>query len=90
MTREEFIGIAADAILRDQGLDPKDCPMVRTLAAVAHATAALEAVGAWDLLEELRNIAGANPSTWEPEVRDQFQPWAQSRARSAIAKAEGR
>jgi hypothetical protein len=43
-----------------------------------------------ELLEELRNIANANPSTWDPEVRDQFRPWAQNRARTAIAKAEGK
>ena len=41
-----------------------------------------------DLLEELKNIANANPKEWEPEVRDQFQAWAQNRARAAIQKAE--
>lgn len=41
------------------------------------------------LLAELKNIADANPSTWEPDVRDQFRQWAQNRARTAIAKAEG-
>jgi hypothetical protein len=40
-----------------------------------------------ELLQELRNIADAKPSTWEPDMRDQFQAWAQSRARAAIAKA---
>ena len=41
-----------------------------------------------ELLAELKNIANANPSTWEPDVRDQFRPWAQNRARYAIAKVE--
>lgn len=40
-----------------------------------------------DLLQELQNIANAKPSTWDEEMRDQFQAWAQSRARAAIAKA---
>ena len=38
------------------------------------------------LTAELENIANAKPSTWEADVRDQFQPWAQNRARDAIAK----
>ena len=42
-----------------------------------------------ELLEELRNIAKANPREWDEETRDQFQQWAQSRARHTIAKAEG-
>jgi chromatin segregation and condensation protein Rec8/ScpA/Scc1 (kleisin family) len=41
-----------------------------------------------ELLAELRNIADADPSTWEPDVRDQFRQWAQNRARTAIAKAK--
>jgi hypothetical protein len=41
-----------------------------------------------DLLAELRNIAAADPSKWDEEVRHQFREWAQSRARAAIAKAE--
>ena len=41
------------------------------------------------LLAELQNIANANPRTWHEETRDQFQQWAQSRARAAIAKATG-
>jgi hypothetical protein len=39
-----------------------------------------------ELLEELKNIANANPSNWE--FPDEFKTWAQSRARHAIAKAE--
>lgn len=39
------------------------------------------------LLEELKNIAVADPSTWDAEYQDQFQQWAQNRARTAVAKA---
>ena len=42
-----------------------------------------------DLLAELQNIANADPRKWDEETRDQFQQWAQSRARAAIAKATG-
>lgn len=42
-----------------------------------------------DLLAELQNIARAEPETWDEETRDQFQQWAQNRARAAIAKATG-
>ena len=41
------------------------------------------------LLEELKNIANANPRTWDEDMRHGFQQWAQNRARAAIAKAEG-
>ena len=41
------------------------------------------------LLAELQNIANANPRTWHEETRDQFQQWAQNRARTAITKATG-
>jgi len=36
---------------------------------------------------ELRFIANADPKQWDAEVRDQFQQWAQSRAREAIDAA---
>ena len=39
------------------------------------------------LREELRNIANADPSTWDADVRDQFKQWAQNRARAALAGA---
>jgi hypothetical protein len=42
-----------------------------------------------ELLAELRNIANAKPSAWDKDMRDQFQPWAQNRARHAIAKVLG-
>ena len=42
-----------------------------------------------ELLAELKYIADANPKDWYEEMRDQFQQWAQSRARAAIAKATG-
>ena len=38
------------------------------------------------LLQELKNIAQANPQLWDDP--SDFQGWAQSRARWAIAKAE--
>jgi hypothetical protein len=41
-----------------------------------------------ELLAELRNIATADPLTWEPDMRDQFRPWAQSRARAAICRVQ--
>lgn len=43
-----------------------------------------------EMFAELKYIAYANPKTWYEEMRDQFQQWAQSRARAAIAKAEGK
>lgn len=36
------------------------------------------------LRAELRVIAAANPAQWEADVRDQFQAWAQNRARAAM------
>jgi hypothetical protein len=33
---------------------------------------------------ELQIIAQADPNRWEPDVRHQFQEWAQSRARAAL------
>lgn len=44
-----------------------------------------------ELLEELKNIANATPRNWGAPLNDtaSFQAWAQSRARAAIAKAEG-
>lgn len=41
------------------------------------------------LREELRLIAQAKPDEWEPDMRDQFREWAQSRARAAIDAARG-
>lgn len=37
------------------------------------------------LRTELDIIANATPSQWEPDMRDQFQAWAQNRARQAAA-----
>ena len=39
---------------------------------------------------ELMNIALAKPSEWEPDVRDQFQSWAQHRARHTLGIADER
>ena len=42
-------------------------------------------------VEELRNIANAVLSTWDKDMRDQFQAWAQNRARATLrAIEEGR
>lgn len=41
------------------------------------------------LVAELESIAIANPLRWEFDMRDQFQAWAQSRARAAIDAARG-
>ena len=38
--------------------------------------------------DELRNIANAQPSKWEPDMADQFQSWAQSRARHTLARID--
>lgn len=42
-----------------------------------------------DLYAELQNIANADPTKWDEDTRDQFQQWAQSRARAALKKARG-
>lgn len=36
------------------------------------------------LRAEIRVIAAAKPAQWEADVRDQFQAWAQNRARAAL------
>lgn len=41
-----------------------------------------------ELTQTLKGIAEADPRTWDPEMRDQFQQWAQSRARAALARAK--
>jgi hypothetical protein len=41
-----------------------------------------------ELLAELTAIANADPAKWDPEMRDQFREWAQSRASAAISKVE--
>jgi hypothetical protein len=40
-----------------------------------------------EAINELQNIADAKPSTWG-EMADQFLPWAQNRARHALAKLQ--
>ena len=39
-------------------------------------------------VEELRNIANAVLSTWDKDMRDQFQAWAQNRARATLRAIE--
>ena len=36
------------------------------------------------LRSALKEIANARPHKWEPDMRDQFQQWARSRAREAL------
>lgn len=45
-----------------------------------------------ELLETLNGIASANPKNWDAPLNDtaSFQQWAQSRARAAIQKLEGK
>ncbi len=66
VTREEFIGRAADAMLRRRGLDPeRPLPGFLRVNAVEAATVALDAVGAWTAwcrLEEIRDEHGASAS----------------------------
>jgi hypothetical protein len=55
VTKEEFIGRAADALMRFAGIDPEgpvDADVV--LLCVEQASAALEAVGAWDFYESAK------------------------------------
>jgi hypothetical protein len=50
---------------------------------MADPAAEIEAMRA--AITELKNIVNAKPSTWG-EMSDQFQPWAQNRAKVALAK----
>jgi hypothetical protein len=86
VNRDEFIGRAADAILDrwGQGDDKADCAL--RLCAADLAEAALEAVGAWELLESLRPIVTADGGG---SFRNLTGMNAQL-ALLAIAKAEGR
>ena len=38
------------------------------------------------LRDELTNIANADPRKWHEDMRDEFQAWAQSRAKEALAE----
>ena len=38
------------------------------------------------LLDVLESIANADTRKWEPDMRDQFQQWAQNRARHTLEK----
>ncbi len=60
----------------------------RAVKAEAESAALRERIAA--LTAELHAIAIANPLTWEFDVRDQFQAWAQNRARAAIAARQPR
>ncbi len=82
----------SEALRLADALDPKD-EGIKTVLTIylTHAAAELRRlheVNA-ELVAELQNIANADPRKWDAEVRDQFQQWAQNRARAAIAKATG-
>lgn len=63
--------------------EPRFSPLFpEEVTTLREAAAALE----W-LRKELENIANANPRIWPEETRDQFQQWAQSRARAALNHA---
>ena len=72
-------GPVADTMNRDYCISPEEDRANARLIASAP-----------ELLAELQNIANADPRNWNEEMRDQFQQWAQNRARAAIAKAEGK
>ena len=76
--------------LRKRGAHGQVFPVQAAEAAQAAELIAGVAAQRDELLAELQNIANANPRTWHEETRDQFQQWAQNRARAAIAKATGR
>lgn len=79
-----------EMVLDANGVLVADCSIIHrrrtTSQCVAHAALIAAAP---ELYAELQNIAHADPSTWLPETRDQFREWAQSRARAALAKAQG-
>jgi hypothetical protein len=91
VTREEFIGKAADAILAKR--DKYETPALDLLQrefAVEDAAAALEAVGAWDLLGAClgaRSLVEEMEAGGCPDVRR--YGWGDT-LRAAIAKADGR
>jgi hypothetical protein len=91
VTKQEFIGRAADAILAWQGygdvaLNGRPA-LNQTLDAVEMAEAALEAVGAWEQYEALTLIQGR---AFTLNSNDAGGREVQRRVAAAIAKAEGR
>ena len=42
------------------------------------------------LRDELTNIANADPRKWHEDMRDEFQAWAQSRAKEALAELDAK
>ena len=77
------------ATLRKRGAHGRTFPVQASEAAQAAELIAGLVSQRDELLAELQNIANSNPRTWHEETRDQFQQWAQNRARTAIAKATG-
>jgi hypothetical protein len=90
VTKEEFIGRAADALVRSDGHEPADVEPQAVIAYVEVASVALEAVGAWELLDAClgaRSLVEELEAGGSPDVRR--YGWGDT-LRSAIAKAEGR
>ncbi len=69
--------------------DACDCGKARHLAEIARLTAERDAarLSLSIALAELHNIANTRSHTWTKDVQNQFEPWAQSRARHAISLA---
>lgn len=90
MTREELIGIAAEAILRYEGHSPEKAHPAYALLAVQQATAALEAVGAWETREAAVFAAERMDGMYAVVGREPEPGTALSDLRDALAIAEKR
>lgn len=85
-TRAQYGGRLREVADRMQGNKPLGVYAPYTLQLAADEITRLRAENE-RLRAELENIACADPRQWHEETRDQFQQWAQSRARAALAKA---
>ena len=86
MTREEFIGRAADALMKHYGVT-NETEADYLVPCVDAATAALDAVGAWELLEAGREAVRCVTS--RPDVLHVGAGCITDLGR-AVARAEGR
>jgi hypothetical protein len=79
-------------VIRDAyGCDPATCSIFTTNRAVAAATAALDAVGAWGLLEAARAAVAREVDALSYRgMRIEFLPEQIKALANAIARAEGR
>jgi hypothetical protein len=93
VTKEEFIGRAADAILRARAFDPeKPLPGFVRDAAISWAYAALEAVGAWETRQALKDVLANASWNWQDKScgHQSVCICSGDAAQAAVAKAEGR